>query len=145
MHTTVRATLVAAAVGAFLLGTSAAAQAAPAVPLNPGQEVADIDSDAHGFFTYELDGDEFCWTLDVSGLTTPVVAAHVHENVRNMNGGIVIHLGVVAGATSFETEGCQTVTDANLLDRLEEDPRGFYVNVHTTRYPGGEIRGQLKK
>ena len=145
MHTTVRATLVVAAVGAFLFGTSAAAQAAPAVPLNPGQEVAEIVSDAHGFFTYEIDEDQFCWTLDVSGLTTPVGAAHVHENVRNENGGIVIHLDVVVGATSFETEDCETVTDEALLNRLEEDPRGFYVNVHTTRYPGGEIRGQLKK
>jgi Cu/Zn superoxide dismutase len=145
MHTTVRATLVVAAVGAFLVGTSAAAQAAPALPLNPEQEVAEIDSDAHGFFTYEIDGDQFCWTLDVSGLTTPVVAAHVHENVRNQNGGIRIHLDVVAGATSFETEDCETVTDQALLDRLEEDPRGFYVNVHTTQYPAGEIRGQLKK
>ena len=145
MHTTVRATLVVAAVGAFLVGTSAAAQAAPAVPLNPGQEVAEIDSDAHGFFTYEIDEDQFCWTLDVSGLTTPVGAAHVHENVRNENGGIRIPLDVVVGATSFETADCETVTDQALLDRLEEDPRGFYVNVHTTQYPGGEIRGQLKK
>jgi len=145
MHTTLRATLVVAAVGAFLFGTSAAAQAAPALPLNPEQEVAEIDSDAHGFFTYEIDGDQFCWTLDVSGLTTPAVAAHVHENVRNENGGIRIHLDVVVGATSFQTDGCETVTDEELLDRLEEDPRGFYVNVHTTQYPAGEIRGQLKK
>ena len=144
MHTTVRATLVVAAVGAFLVGTGTAAQAAPALPLNPGQEVAEIDSDAHGFFTYEIDGDQFCWTLDVSGLTTPAVAAHVHEAARNVNGGIRIHLDTV-GQTSFETEGCETVTDAALLARIQEDPRGFYVNVHTTRYPAGEIRGQLKK
>ncbi|MEU1971633.1 CHRD domain-containing protein [Microbacterium sp. NPDC019599] len=143
MHTTVRATLVVAAVGALLVGTGVAAQAAPALPLNPGQEVAEIDSGAHGFFTYQIDGDQFCWTLDVRNLTTPVGAAHVHENVRNQNGGIVIHLDVAVGETSFHTEACDTVDEA-LLTRIQENPRGFYVNVHTAQYPSGEIRGQLK-
>ncbi|WP_243075572.1 CHRD domain-containing protein [Microbacterium sp. SS28] len=144
MHTTVRAALVVAAVSAFLVGTSAAAQAAPALPLNPGQEVAEIDSDGHGFFTYEIDGDQFCWTLDVWGLTTPAAAAHVHEAARNVNGGIRIHLETLP-RTSFETAGCETVSDTALLMRIQENPRGFYVNVHTSTYPGGEIRGQLKK
>lgn len=143
MHTTIRATLAVAAVAAFGIGASTAAQAAPALPLNPGQEVADVDSEAHGFFTYAIDGDQFCWTLDVQGLTTPAVAAHVHEAGRNVNGGVKIPLDVL-GQTSFETEGCETVADARLLQQIQDAPRGFYVNVHTQRYPGGEVRGQLK-
>ena len=132
----------AAALG-LVVGGATAAQAAPRIPLNPGQEVADVDSDAHGFFTYRITDDEFCWTLDVSGLSTNAVAAHVHVGERNENGPVVIPLGVQT-ATSFETEGCSAPAE-DLLAALAANPRDYYVNVHTTRYPGGEVRGQLKR
>jgi hypothetical protein len=142
MHHIMRTAFATAAAGALLIGGSVAAQAAPAIPLAPGQEVADVASQAHGFFTYTIEGDQFCWTLDVWGLTTPAVAAHVHVAPRNVNGPVVIPLGV-EGATEFETEGCATPA-AELLTAIAQSPRSYYVNVHTTQYPAGEIRGQLK-
>jgi hypothetical protein len=38
--------------------------------------------------------------------------------------------------------GCVTV-DAALAQDLAANPRNYYVNVHTTDHPAGEIRGQL--
>ena len=127
----------------LVIGGTTAAGAAPRIPLNPGQEVADVESDAHGFFTYRIAGDDFCWTLDVSDLTTNAGAAHVHVGARNANGPVVIPL-TVEGSTTFETEGCATPSE-DVLTALVANPRDYYVNVHTSRYPGGEIRGQLKR
>ena len=143
MRRSTRVALALAASLGLVIGGTTAAEAAPRIPLNPGQEVADVDSDAHGFFSYRIVGDDFCWTLDVSDLTTDAVMAHVHVGARNVDGAVVIPL-TVESSTSFESEGCATPPE-DVLRALAADPRGHYVNVHTTRYPGGEIRGQLKR
>jgi len=39
--------------------------------------------------------------------------------------------------------GCRSEVDPEVLKRILTNPAGFYVNVHTTVYPAGAIRGQL--
>lgn len=124
-------------------GSAAAANAAPAIPVNNGQETTGAEGGAHGKFSYTIDGDRFCYTLDVTGLTTGAVAAHVHVGPEGVAGPVRIPLAV-PNETTFEVEGCATVADAAILMGIQEDPRGWYVNVHTPTYPGGEVRGQLK-
>ncbi|MGC5170622.1 CHRD domain-containing protein [Micromonospora sp. DT81.3] len=142
MHRITRAAFAAAAVSALTLGGAVAAQAAPAIPLNNGQETTGADGGGHGFFSYDIDGDRFCYTLEVDGLTAPAVAAHIHVGDRRTAGPVVIPLSVGTG-TSFDISACVTA-DPALLASIEEDPRDYYVNVHTPTYPGGEVRGQLK-
>ncbi|MFF2390843.1 CHRD domain-containing protein [Agromyces sp. NPDC058104] len=140
------AALALAAVAALTLGGAGAAQAkppgTPAIPLDNEQETGEVTGGAHGFFSYEIDGGMLCYTLTAEGLTTPAVAAHIHVAPRNVNGPVVVPL-VVEGSTEFSVTECTTASDA-LLDAISASPRAYYVNVHTTRYPGGEIRGQLK-
>jgi hypothetical protein len=138
-----RAAIATAAISLLVLGGTGAAQAAPAIPLTTGQEVMDIDSEAHGFFTYDLVGTTFCYTLEVDDLTTTTVAAHVHVGPRNVNGPVVIPLATMP-ATSFEIGRTCTTISQMLADDITENPKAYYVNVHTMRYPGGEVRGQLK-
>lgn len=124
-------------------GSAAAANAAAAIPVNNGQETTGAEGGAHGKFSYTIDGDQFCYTLDVTGLTAPAFAAHVHIGDQGVAGPVRIPLSIPS-ATSFEAAGCATVTDAAILAGIQENPRGWYVNVHTATYPGGEVRGQLK-
>lgn len=142
MRRATRAALAATAVAVLAFGGSAAATAAPAIPVNNGQETTGADGGAHGFFSYTIDGDQFCYTLEVEGLTAPTVAAHVHVAPRKVAGPVVVPLSV-PNETTFETSGC-TTADPALLAAIAENPRDYYVNVHTPTYPGGEVRGQLK-
>jgi hypothetical protein len=132
-----------AAVAVIAVAGGGTAQGAPAIPLNTGQEVpAPSSGGAHGTFSYEIDGDELCYTLKVTGLSAPAVAAHIHVAPRNVPGPVVVPLAV-ENATSFEVSDC-TIASSALLAQIEEDPSGYYVNVHTPTNQPGEIRGQLK-
>ena len=120
----------------------------PAIPLNPEQETHVVDSDASGFFSYTISGDQLCYTLEVRNLTTAPFAAHIHSGARNVAGPIVVPLTTPPAATST-VSACITAMEGGVLTPAElaaiaAHPRSFYVNVHTTPYPGGEIRGQLK-
>ena len=134
-----------AALAALTFAGAGAAQAAPpgatTVPLNTGQETpAPTEGGAHGMFTYEIDGDELCYTLEVTGLSSDAVAAHIHLAPRNAPGAIVVPL-MVESDTSFVVSDC--VTDAD-VPAIEADPTAYYVNVHTVDNMPGEVRGQLR-
>lgn len=146
MRTLARATGTVLVAAALAIGGAGAAVAkpggVPAIPLNNEQETTGAAGGASGFFSYEIEGDQLCWELEVRDLTQPAFAAHIHVAPRNTAGGIVVPL-TVGSTTSFTTSGCAT-PDAAVLAAIAEDPRSYYVNVHTPTYPGGEIRGQLK-
>ena len=134
------ATLGAAALAITFAGATPA-WAAPAIPLNGEQEVAAADDDGHGFFTYDLEGTTFCWTLEWDDIDT-AFAAHVHKAPRNVAGPIVIPLSVGDGSGAL-VSGCNEI-DAALAADLAANPKAYYVNVHNAPFPAGAIRGQLK-
>lgn len=139
-RTAATALCLSAIAGLAIAGT---AQAAPHIPLNTGQEApAPTVGGAHGSFTYVIDGDELCYSLTVSGLSSPAIAAHIHVGPRNQPGPVVVPLSVPA-ETSFNVSAC-TTADPETLAAIEETPKEYYVNVHTSTNPPGEIRGQLK-
>ncbi len=80
---------------------------------------------------------QLCYTLTVSGLTN-VTAAHIH---RASSGAIVVPL---AAPTNGSSSGCLDV-DKALLQEILSSPSAFYINVHTTSFPDGQIRGTLTK
>ena len=142
MHRFTRAALAAAAIAVLSLGGATAANAAPKIPLNNGQETTGAEGGAHGFFAYTINGTQFCYTLSVTGLSAPATDAHVHRAPQGVAAPPVIPLGAPA-QRSFDVSGCVTA-DAAVLADLAAQPRDYYMNVHTSTYPGGEIRGQLK-
>ena len=114
----------------------------PAIPLNNEQETTGANTGASGFFSYEIEGNQLCYVLEVRDLSQDAVAAHIHLAPRNVAGDVVVPLAIGVG-TSWTVDTC-TTADPALLAAIEENPRSYYVNVHTPTFPGGEVRGQLK-
>ena len=80
-----------------------------------------------------------CYALHVANIER-AIAAHIHQGGLDTAGPIVVHLDPpTAGNASACTEG----VDADLLTRIMQDPRAFYVNVHNAEFPDGAVRGQL--
>jgi hypothetical protein len=80
-----------------------------------------------------------CYQLAAKDLPA-AVAAHIHHGDAGAAGPVVIPLKTpdASGAAS----GCATTTRA-LVRTILGDPGSYYVNVHTSEFPAGAIRGQL--
>jgi|GEM_PF-538134 len=101
------------------------------------------------------------YLLNVTGLSN-ITGAHIHMGAPDENGPIVVSfypidtnasspLGPPINVSGVLSQG--VITAANLTGPLNGSSLGSlvsliqngsaYVNVHTSRYPGGEIRGQI--
>ena len=84
---------------------------------------------------------EICVDIDTEGLAGTVVAGHIHVGGAGVNGGVVVNLGV----NSAEYSACIGGVDADVIKDIRQNPQGYYINIHTTAVPSGEVRGQLSK
>ena len=114
--------------------------------LNGLSEVPPAGSSATGCFTATLStgSTRLDFELRTFGLTN-IVAAHFHDGLPGVNGPIVKNIAINpttgnAIGTWSKSDVTQPLTDA-LLNKLINGQ--LYVNVHTTQFPGGEIRGQV--
>ncbi len=78
-------------------------------------------------------------TGSFTGLSASATIAHIHKANPTLNGSVIIPLNVIA-----DTKG--TIHVASVItpaDMVAMSAGGTYVNIHSTTYPLGEIRGQL--
>jgi len=114
-----------------------------------------------GSFHATVSGGTLSYTLTYSGLSSPAVAAHIHFAQTGVNGSVFLFLcggngtppcpaggGTVSGtvtAAAILSVPSQNITAGDLAGAIRILLSGdAYVNVHTTNFPGGEIRGQVK-
>ena len=105
---------------------------------NGSQEVPPRESQATGTGTFTLDPATNKLTVNFTiqgSLTTTETGAHLHRGAPGVNGPVVVPLPV--GSTKSVIVDFPADDVANLRAGL------FYINVHTTQFPAGEIRGQL--
>lgn len=78
------------------------------------------------------------WKMSYNNLSGPAIMAHFHGPAAvGANAGVVLPF---ANPVASPYEGSATLTPQQAADLLAGR---WYANVHTARFPGGEIRGQV--
>jgi hypothetical protein len=124
-------------------------------------EVPSVSTEASGRFKAEVDNNEITFTLRYSDLEAPVKFAHIHFAQKDVNGGVAAFLcgggGKPPCPQSGEVRGTVTANDvigpseqgiaAGEIDELIDamDSEKTYANVHSDKFPSGEIRGQISE
>src|SRR6266404_1085299 len=116
---------------------------------------------ASGSFRATVGGDSITFELKYSGLVADSLFAHIHLGQKNVAGGVMIFFcdnsnpshsprtcpartGTVTAADVIGPNG-QGIAPGEFSKVLEAIHSGVsYVNVHSTKFPAGEIRGQVR-
>jgi CHRD domain len=79
-------------------------------------------------------------TITYSGLNAALTAWHIHKAPAGSNGSVVFNFGTPQpSGFVYSTTALTADQENDLTNSL------YYVNLHTSAYTGGEIRGQLLK
>ena len=111
--------------------------------LSAAQEVPPNTSTATGAAEVQFNENtnKITWKVTFSGLTGPATGGHIHgAAAAGQNAGVLIPFARDLNAQPVMGE--TTVTPAQYADMAAGL---YYVNIHSARFPGGEIRGQLRR
>lgn len=126
------------------------------------EETPSVSTVAKGKFRAEIDGDSIDYRLTYTGIEGgTVLAAHIHFGQRHTAGGVSAFLcgggdkpacPTPGGTVEGTIDAADVIGPAGqgiLAGQLNELVRALragatYVNVHSTTFPAGEIRGQVK-
>jgi hypothetical protein len=102
------------------------------------------DEDGKGAASLSLDPEAgtLCFGVVVNNIDGPV-AAHIHQGKAGHNGPVVVPLKAPDGGNPGAVSGCIENVDRALLHAIHAHPWAYYVNIHTSAYPDGAIRGQI--
>ncbi len=131
-------------------------------------QVPSVLAQSSGRFWAQINQDgTVSFSLSYARMSSPVVQAHIHFGASKTNGGVMVFLcggAKPACPASGTVSGVLTAADVSVLPASNGDsviPQGIepgdlagmleairsghsYVNVHTSRFPSGEIRGQVE-
>lgn len=106
--------------------------------LKGASEVPPADSSGSGnaMVTLDTEGKTVAWKITYTGLTGDASAAHFHGPAA-----VGANAGPAVDISGKIAEGSAQVTDQQIAD-LQGGK--WYLNIHTAKFPDGEIRGQLE-
>ena len=147
IHGRVRSFVGAGVVVAMIVGAMAAPAGAGGRPFTVAMTGAaerpgpgDPDGSGVAELTLNQGRGEICFRLEVENIALPAVGAHIHKGPATAAGPVVV--GLTPPDESGTSAGCVRAAK-ELVKEIRQHPERFYVNVHTTEFPGGAIRGQL--
>ena len=105
--------------------------------LKASEEVPPTESSGAGTaeITLDTDANKVSWKVTSDNLTGDVTAAHFHGPAK-----VGENAAPVVDISGNLNEGSADVT-ADQLQMIREG--NTYLNIHTAKYPDGEIRGQV--
>jgi len=125
--------------------------------LSGAEEVPPRPTAASGTAQIIVDGDQISYAIEVDDISA-VTAAHIHSGAPGVYGSIRLFLyppergttapqvttsdKMVLVQATVPSSNVSGVTFQELLAQMRAN--GAYVNVHTTTFPGGEIRGTIR-
>jgi CHRD domain len=126
---------------------------------SPGKATLDLDLNRNAR--------TITFKLTYSGLSAPVTQSHIHFGKRHVPGGIMVFFCTNLNNGPAGTQACPaapatvtgTITGASVIGPTAQnipvgdfdalvaalDSDTAYGNVHTTNFPAGEIRGQIRR
>ena len=172
MHVRVKLAVAVAVTGAMAVAGTAAVAGGGSKQLRASlhgyEEVPAVSTTGNGAFraTVTPSGDGFAYRLTYAGLEGAVSQAHIHLGQPAVNGGISVFLCSNLGNGPAGTQACPpppatvtgTIDAADVIGpagqgiapgEIDELMRAIragvtYANVHSSLFPGGEIRGQVR-
>lgn len=111
--------------------------------LSGAQEVPANPSAARGTaeVQHNTGNNTLTWKVTYSGMSGPLTGAHIHGPAGpGQNAGVLVPFSGNLNAQPIQGQG--SITPQQVGDLAAGL---WYVNLHTARYPGGEIRGQLRR
>jgi CHRD domain len=123
--------------------------------LSGANEVPPADPDGRGLAFVRVGHARVCFAVGWTDIGPPIFA-HIHAGAAGVNGPVVVLFfdvpELVAGTPPAElpdtisaAAGCVEDQDPAVLRDIRRKPRDHYVNVHNSEFPGGAIRGQLRR
>ena len=126
--------------------------------LTGAEEVPPRATAAHGRAEIYVEGNTIHYAIEIDDAAN-ITAAHIHNAPVGVNGGVRLFLfphpgsGLTSGMFSTtekailvqstaQASDVTGITFNELLTLMRNG--GAYVNVHSTLFPGGEIRGQIR-
>ena len=107
--------------------------------LSGSNEVPAVTSSASGSGTVTVNSDRtVTGRITVSGMTA--TAAHIHQGAPGANGPVIVPF-VMQGDNTFVAKDGAKLTEEQYTAYKAGNT---YVNVHSAKNPGGEVRAQLK-
>jgi len=108
------------------------------VTLSGSNEVPAVATAASGDAWFTVDRD---WTVNGKVTTSGIAgtAAHIHEGQQGQNGPVIVPLART-GDNEWSVPPNTRLTEGQFKSYRAGS---LYVNVHSSGFPGGEIRGQL--
>ncbi|HSV03729.1 MAG TPA: CHRD domain-containing protein [Phenylobacterium sp.] len=91
--------------------------------------------------TVDTDKNQVCYELTTQNLAQPIMA-HIHKGGPDAAGPVAVPL--TPPDANGHSQGCASA-DAAVVKDIADNPGNYYVNVHSTAFKAGAIRGQLGK
>lgn len=119
--------------------------------------VPPVNTTAAGRAVIFIGNDWLWWKLNVTGISDPTIA-HIHTGIKGVNGPVVSDL---LKSASFENTSERMIITGNISASDLQGPMkgknftdvqsaignktlGLNIDLHTSNYPNGELRGTIK-